>query len=50
MKHRGSESTSGRVVAESHAEIAVHGSRVESAGVTIAEGLEGLFVLGAPGE
>ena len=32
VKHRGSEGTSGRVVAESHAEIAVHGSRVESAG------------------
>jgi len=50
VEHGGSEGTSGRVVAESHAEIAVHGSGVESAGVTIAEGLEGLFVLGAPGE
>ena len=44
VKPRGSEGTCGRVVAESHAEVAVHGSRVESAGVTIAEGLEGLFV------
>ena len=50
MEHGGSEGTSGRVVAESHAEIAVHGSGVEGAGVTIAEGLEGLFVLGSPGE
>jgi len=50
VKHRGSEGTSDRVVAESHAEIAVHGSRVESSGVTIAKGLEGFFILGAPGE
>ena len=50
VKHRGSEGTNGRVVAESHAEIAVHGRRVESDGVTIAKGLEGLLILGAPGE
>ncbi len=49
VKHRGSEGTNGRVVAESHAEIAIHGSRVESDGVTIAKGLESLLILGAPG-
>jgi hypothetical protein len=41
VKHRGGEDTNGRVVAESH---------VESAGVTVAKGLESLLILGAPGE
>jgi hypothetical protein len=50
VKHRGSEGTSGRVLAEYPAKIAVHGGRVEGARITVAKGLEGFLILAAPGE
>ena len=48
--HGGGHGPSCRVIAETHSKVAVHGGRVESARVAVTEGLEGLIVLGAPGE
>ena len=48
--HRGGHGPGVRVIAEAHSKVAIHGGRVKSAWVAVAEGLEGLIVLGAPGE
>ena len=50
MVHGGGHRTRIGVVREFHSEVAVHGGRVEFTWVAVAECLESLVVLGAPGE
>ena len=50
MEHGGCHGSSVGIVRESHTKVAVHGGGIEGPWVAVAECLESLVILGAPGK
>ena len=50
MEHGGCHGSSVGIVRESHTKAAVHGGGIEGSWVAVAECLESLVILGAPGK